>query len=63
MTDTLTTREAAELLGVSVLRVSQLCERGQLKARKFGQLWAVDRQSVLDRIAADPKPGRPKNDP
>ena len=37
----LTTLEAAYLIGLSVVRVNQLCNKGRLTASKFGKSWAI----------------------
>ncbi|WP_142026821.1 helix-turn-helix domain-containing protein [Blastococcus colisei] len=39
-------RDAAGVLGVSDRRVRQMCESGELEARKPGWSWLVDRSSV-----------------
>jgi len=44
----LTTKEAAGRLGVSVRAVQALIKRGRLRAEQFGPVWAVDEQSVKD---------------
>ena len=53
--------EAARLLGVKPVTVSQLCQRGQLPAEKFANRWVIDRQ-VLEEFAKtyNPNRGRPK---
>lgn len=51
MTEKLTTREAAELLGVNDSRIRQLIEAGDLEATKFAHMWMVDRASV-ERLLA-----------
>lgn len=55
----LTTKEAAERLGVSVRRVSELASSGVLKAERFGRSWMIDESSVERRRAQEPRPGRP----
>jgi len=42
----ITTKQAAEQLGVSVVRVGQLIHAGRLTAEKFGGRWAVSQASV-----------------
>ena len=42
--------EAAEILGVSRMRVNQLIHDGQLDARKVGNAWQVYRHSVENRM-------------
>ena len=53
----LTTREAAEILGVSVRRVQALISAGRLPATKHGRDWLI--LSVDLARVADRKPGRP----
>jgi excisionase family DNA binding protein len=53
MADELTTQEAAALLGLTARRVRQLCEAGELPARKIGGqrgLWLIPRSAVLARL-------------
>ncbi len=52
--------EAAEILGVSKVRVAQLCQRGQLDAVKVGGSWVMTRESVEGRAVAAPTGGRPR---
>ena len=58
----LTTKEAAERLGVSVRRVNALIAAGGLQAERFGRSWMVDERSVEERVALDRGPGRLKMD-
>ena len=58
--DVVSLKDAAEILGVSVTRVRQLCMFGTLPAMKIANNWLVDRQAVLNRRDNPPKPGRPK---
>lgn len=55
----LTTAEAARLLGVSERRVVALINSGNLKAEKFGKAWAIDADSVSERLASNLPLGRP----
>ncbi len=57
MSETLTTKEAADVLGVSAARVRQLVLSGQLPARKFGRDLVIE-QSDLKSVASRPM-GRP----
>ena len=58
--ESITTTEAAELLGVSQSRVRQLILSGQLKAKKSGRDNMVSLASV-DELLAKPRPvGRPR---
>jgi len=54
----LTTKEAAEILGVNRSRVRQLILAGRLKAEKFGRDWLIN-ESDLDGVR-DRKSGRPQ---
>lgn len=56
----LTTAEAAAALGVSRSLVLKLIASGQLKARRHGRDWQIDR-SALNAVLPRPKPGpKPK---
>lgn len=43
----LTTSEAARLSGYHVERIRELIREGKINARKFGPVWAVNRQSLI----------------
>ena len=55
----ITSREAAEILGVDHQSrwVAQLCRSGQLDCRKVGRDWLVSRDSVEEYAQSDRKPG------
>ena len=55
----ISTGEAAEILGVSRIRVNQLIKEGQLVAERVGNRYSIDKASVEDRAANPPGPGRP----
>lgn len=55
----LTTKEAAERLGVSTRRVTELVRGGDLKGERFGRSWMVDEAAVEQRLSRQPRPGRP----
>lgn len=57
-TEWISTAEAAEILGVGRIRVTQLINAGQLRAEKVGNRYSVDRASVEERAANPPKAGR-----
>lgn len=58
--DALSTKEAADFLGVSRFRVHQFIRSGRLSARKFGNQLVL-RLSELRDFKAEPRPnGRPK---
>lgn len=63
MKNTLNTTEAAELLGVSVSRIEQHCQRGRLGKTygKFSGSWAITRAEItaFRKIGKLPA-GRPK---
>jgi excisionase family DNA binding protein len=54
---TLTTKEVADELGISLRQVQTLIQRGQLPAEKFGRDYMV-RESDLGLVRERPK-GRP----
>ncbi|NOT60339.1 MAG: helix-turn-helix domain-containing protein [Acidobacteria bacterium] len=56
--NTLTSKEAAERLGVSVGRIRQLVVSGELPAEKFGRDLMI-KDADLDSIKVYGKPGRP----
>lgn len=55
---TLTTKQAAERLGVNASRVRQLILAGKLTARKHGTDWVIDERS-LSKVAVR-RAGRPR---
>lgn len=57
----LTTKEAAELLGISPRRVQELIKNGALTARKASGVWLIDKDSVDARLrSATKRGGRPR---
>jgi excisionase family DNA binding protein len=58
----MTTREAAERLGVSVRAVQALIQRGRLKAEKIGRDWILLTRDVEDYALTRRSPGRPPRD-
>ena len=60
--DLLDTKQAAEILGISVGRVRQLARNGRLHGRHVGRDWVFDHDAI-QQFAAAPrlKPGRPRN--
>ncbi len=54
----LTTRDAAEKLGVSVRRVRALITEGKLKAHQLGREYAIE-ESALNSVRIYGKSGRP----
>lgn len=57
--DCVTASEAAEMLGVSRGRVSQMLAAGQLEGWRRGASTFVTRASVHARLTERPHPGRP----
>lgn len=55
----LSTRQAAEMLGVTERRVTALIRAGELPAEKFGRAWAIDEMAVEERMARPRLAGRP----
>ena len=43
----ITTREAAEISGYHADHVRELLRAGKVEARKFGEVWQIDRGSLL----------------
>jgi excisionase family DNA binding protein len=56
----LTTKDAAERLGVTVTRVQQLIAAGRLPAEKMGRDYFIKEGDL--KLVADRKPGRPRKD-
>lgn len=54
----LTTKEAAEKLGVTPQRVRTLIRAGRLPAKKFGRDLVIHEEDL--KLVKDRKPGRPK---
>ncbi|HUS09223.1 MAG TPA: helix-turn-helix domain-containing protein [Pyrinomonadaceae bacterium] len=54
----LTTKDAAERLGVTVGRVHQLINDGRLPAEKAGRDYLINEKDL--KLLEDRKPGRPK---
>jgi excisionase family DNA binding protein len=61
MDEFMSTIEAAERLGITYERVTQLVKAGKLNAKKFGRDWMVSRQSVEERL--EKSKGKSKHDP
>jgi excisionase family DNA binding protein len=60
MNDLLTTRESAEILGISDARIRQLIYAGRLPSQKIGQMNLIKRADLeLIRVR---KSGRPKKE-
>lgn len=52
MTNTLTTAEAADILGTTSSQVRYLCIRGTLNAEKRSGVWLIQRDDVFDDYAS-----------
>jgi excisionase family DNA binding protein len=57
----LTTKEAAEKLGVSVRRVRALITEGKLKAHQLGREYAIE-EDALKSVQTYGRPGRPSKE-
>jgi excisionase family DNA binding protein len=57
----ISTKEAAEKLGVSTLRVQQLIWGGRLPAHKIGRDYVIQVSDL--KLVADRKAGRPRKNP
>lgn len=53
----LTTKEAAERLGVTTVRVCAMITAGRLPAERFGRAYMIKESDL--KLVADRKPGRP----
>ena len=54
-----TTAEAAARIGISTVRMTQLCRRGQVSgALRFGRAWMVPADFEWERHNTGPKPKR-----
>jgi excisionase family DNA binding protein len=57
----LTTAEAADRLGLSEVRIRQLCNDGRL-GRKVGRDWLFSEEELTAFLATDRPTGRPPRD-
>ena len=48
--DWLTTKDAAEFSGYHIEHIRRLIRAGELRARKWGRDWMVDRSSIIDYV-------------
>ena len=55
----MTTCEAAQVLGISEVRVRQLAASGALKAMRHGRAWVFEEEDVMARAMSSVGPGRP----
>ncbi|MFN0088559.1 MAG: helix-turn-helix domain-containing protein [Blastocatellia bacterium] len=56
----ITTKEAAERLGITQRRINALIKAGKLPAQIFGGSWMIEEKDLA--LVADRKPGRPSKD-
>ncbi len=45
--DWITTQQAAELTGYTLVHIRRLVETGKVKGQRFGRAWQVSRSSLL----------------
>jgi excisionase family DNA binding protein len=57
--DSLSTKQVAEILGITTVRVFQLIQEGKLPAKKIGRDWFV-KASDVEEAKNRPGAGRPK---
>jgi excisionase family DNA binding protein len=55
----ITTKEAADIIGVSVRRIQAMLNDEQLAGRRFGRDWQVVKADAERVAAMERKPGRP----
>lgn len=55
----MTVKEAAQVLGVTPIRVRQFCTEGRL-GRRFGNRWAITKDEVRKFKKRDRPTGRPR---
>lgn len=57
----MSTKQAAEFLGVTEFTILRLIKRASIKAEKFGSSWMIDRESV--EAYKERNEGKASNDP
>ena len=57
MEDWITTASAAKLSGFHVEYIRRLVRSGQIHAKKWGREWMVDRNSLLEYLEMERRPG------
>ena len=60
--ETMTVKEAADILGVTPTRIRAMISSGILRSQKVGMVHMVDAQSVMDRFNEPARVGRPKRE-
>ena len=58
----ISSKEAAEIAGVTTGYIRRLLLRGRLKGKKLGRDWLVNRKSVQEFVQSPRKTGRPPID-
>jgi len=53
----ITTKEAAELTGYTPEHIRRLVASGKVKGQRFGDVWQIDRRSLLAYVKAAEKLG------
>ena len=48
---------AAIMSGLTKVYIRKLCQRGTLRAKKFGNVWVIDRNSLTEYLSIEHKPG------
>jgi excisionase family DNA binding protein len=54
----ITTKEAAEISGLSVIHIRYLLRNGRIVGKKLGRDWVTTESAVKVYLATKPKPGR-----
>lgn len=57
----ISTKEAAELSGLTQEHISLLLRRGNLRGKKIGRNWVTTEQAVREYMARDRRPGPKKH--
>jgi excisionase family DNA binding protein len=53
----ITTQQAADLTGYSRKHIIRLVESGKVKGQRFGDVWQIDRRSLMAYVKAAEKLG------
>lgn len=62
MEDWITTAEASELSGFHQEYIRRLSRKGLINAKKWGREWMVDKNSLIEYLDMDRRPGPKAND-
>jgi len=57
MAEWITTKQASELTAYSRKHIIRLVESGKVKGQRFGDVWQIDRRSLLAYVKAAEKLG------